>query len=472
MAQIKPLQRILTLALAAGAAASLGAITLEEAKQLYELGDFAEALPALEEAAVKQPKNGALNQMAGIALYYTGKEKEAKKFLRLGQNESNLYLAQIAMHAYRFEEAEDYLDRYEAGFRKGRRGQAPTREDADEIRDQIERGRAMLDRVEMIEIIDSLDVDRETFFRAYRLAPSSGSIQASDFLPRGFEAADPTTVYVSENADNIYWAMPDANENFRIASSSLLADNSWERPVMFSEVLNEGGDANYPFLASDGVTLYYASTGENSLGGYDIFISRRDGDDFLQPQNLGMPYNSYANDYMMAIDEETGIGWWATDRNAAPDRLTIYVFKPSDLRNNYPVDQPDLIDRALITDYKATWKPGADYTALLKRVSDIRPGGKGKTDADREIRFAVPGRGVYTSAADFRSREARSLFADLRKLEADLSADQRRLSALRRSYAQGKTAVAPDILELESDVTTLRDAIRRLRNQIIQAETR
>ena len=54
--------------------------------------------------------------------------------------------------------------------------------------------------------------------------------------------------------------------------SSRLADGSWEQPEPLGDVLNEGGDANFPFLMSDGVTLYFANDGENSLGGYDIFI--------------------------------------------------------------------------------------------------------------------------------------------------------------------------------------------------------
>ncbi len=60
-----------------------------------------------------------------------------------------------------------------------------------------------------------------------------------------------------------------------------------------------------PFFMSDGVTLYYANDGDESIGGYDIFISRKGEDGFLQPQNIGMPYNSPYDDYMLAIDEVT-----------------------------------------------------------------------------------------------------------------------------------------------------------------------
>lgn len=457
-------------AVAAMLSLSAGAITLDEAKSLYNIGNYADAVDELEAVAAREPKNAIVNQMAGIALFNLGREAEAVKYLKLGQNESNLYLAQAAMHRYDFDQAEDYLDRYEAGFRKGgKRGAAPEREEATEIREQIERGRSMMDRVEKIVIVDSLDVDRDTFFEYMKLSASSGALRGRDFLPRAFEAADPTVVYVSENGDNIYWAAPDSAYNFRITTSTLLADDSWEPPTMFSDILNEGGEANFPFMMSDGVTLYYANTGENSLGGYDIFISRRDGDDFLQPQNMGMPYNSYANDYMLAIDEESGIGWWATDRNAAPDRVTVYMFVPGDLRINYPVDHPDLARLALVADYRATWQPGRDYADVRAKAASL--GTVAKTSG-ATFSFAIPGRGVYTKLDDFKTREGRQAMTDYLTLRAKLETEQKRVAALRKTYSLGKKSVSDEIATLETEIDSLRRDLRKASNAVVNSELR
>lgn len=51
--------------------------------------------------------------------------------------------------------------------------------------------------------------------------------------------------------------------------------DGWSEPEPLMS-LNEQGNVNYPFLMSDGITLYYASDGEGSLGGYDIFVTRYD----------------------------------------------------------------------------------------------------------------------------------------------------------------------------------------------------
>lgn len=453
--------------LIASAAPAAGAMTLAEAKAAYELGDFAEAAPVLAEHAAQHPKDAALNSMAGIALFYSGREADAVPFLKKGANDANLFLAQEAMHRYDFDAAEEYVDRYEDGFKRRKRDPRPERPEAEPVRASIEKGRGMLDRVEQLVIIDSLCVDRETFFRHYRLSAPTGSLHPAADLPRQFEAADPTVVYATERADEIFWAMPDENENFRIATSTLLADDTWEKPTLLPDLLNEGGDANYPFMMSDGVTLYYANTGENSLGGYDIFISRRDGDTYYQPQNLGMPYNSYANDYMLAIDELTGAGWWATDRNSPADSVTIYVFVPSELRVNYPVETPDLTARALVTDYRATWPEGADYSDKLSTIAHLR---RSDQTEDDTFRFAMPTRGVYTSLDDFRRPEARQLMQQYLKARHNFDLDRRKLQALRLTYSRGNTSVADEILAMEADVERLRDEMQRLSNQVVAAE--
>ncbi len=447
----------------------LQGMTLKEAREAYRLGDFEQAAPTLAEEASRNPKNMKLNEMAGIALYHSGQEEEAMPYLRRGTSASNLYMAQIAMHRYNFDQASDYLDRYEKGFKRSRKAAATERPETTRVRNDIERGRSMLERVEQTIIIDSIDVDRDEFFKAYRLSAPSGTLRSPADLPRQFEAADPTVIYTTENADEIFWAMPDSKEDFRLATSSLLADNTWERASMLPALLNEGGDANYPFMMSDGVTLYYANTGENSLGGYDIFISRRDGDTWYQPQNIGMPYNSYANDYMMAIDEITGVGWWATDRNAAPDRLTIYVFVPADLRVNYPTDHEHLAERALITDYRATWPEGSDYSAQLNAIAHLHGGGE---HDGSDFRFAIPTRGVYTSLDQFQRPKAREMMKEHLKLVHEYDLYRRKLAVMRASYASGKKTLANDILALESDVERLRAQLLLSSNRIVAEELR
>lgn len=69
------------------------------------------------------------------------------------------------------------------------------------------------------------------------------------------------------------------------------------------------GDVNYPYVMPDGVTIYFAAKDYDSLGGYDLFVSRynMNNDTYLAPERLNMPFNSMYNDYLMVVDEEKGV---------------------------------------------------------------------------------------------------------------------------------------------------------------------
>lgn len=458
---IRSILYIILLALAATPAA---AMTPEEAREAYAAGDYSEAVATLRAIADKEPRNAAANTMAGVALMRTGNLQAAKKYLAKGSNDAKVAMAEVCFLEYDFDGADEWLDKYATAQKRARK---PESDEAERLRSRIETGRAMLDRVEKIVIIDSIAVPRDDFFKAYRLASSAGRFADAGSLPQGTEAAEPTTVYITEGANSMIWAAPDENENFVLMQSSMLADGSWEQPQPLGNQLGEGGDANFPFLMSDGVTLYFANDGENSLGGYDIFISRNNGEKYLQPQNIGMPYNSPFDDYLLAIDEDTGIGWWATDRNQLGDSVTIYRFIPQELRINYPVDAENLPQLARVRSYRSTWADGEDYSELNRRVDALRPA---RAARKVDFRFALPDGSVRTSIDSFHSAQARSLMGDYLAELHRLQATESTLATLRRQYADGATSAAADIKTAEKSAEAARARLLELRNLIVNAE--
>ena len=413
--------------------------TLEEAKQLVESGDLETAIPMLEELAAASPKKGDINLLLGTALYYAGDHTGAKQqweaALSKKVNAANLKLAELALMQYRTDDAEEFVETYRNGLKRGRKVLGP--DESGDIDDRISRVSAMLDRVEKLVIIDSINVDSEIFFRQYGLAKSTGRFMLpSEAFNGTHQAAEPTVVFETGDGRERIWAVQNADNNFELVSAGPLSGGKWDEPSTLGSHLNEGGDANYPFLMSDGMTLYFANDGENSIGGLDIFITRRDGDGFLQPTNIGLPYNSPYNDYLLAIDEEKGIGWWATDRNRIPDMVTVYVFIPSDMRVNYPVDSENLAERALITSYRDTWEDGKDYSGLIALARKGSASDNGDLQATPQFALSVPGRGTLTSLQDFRNTRARGLakqWLDLRsQLDRKKTEPQRRPVGFRK----------------------------------------
>ncbi|MDE6644734.1 MAG: hypothetical protein K2J97_01440 [Muribaculaceae bacterium] len=446
--------------------------SIDGARQLIESGDLEAAITMLQELATSSPKKGEVNMLLGTALMYSGDQAGAQQqweeALKKKENLANLKLAELALQQYRTDDAEEYVEAYRAGLKKGKKVLAE--DESGDIDDRISRLEAMLDRVEKLVIIDSINVEAEIFFRQYGLAKSAGRLLSpGDAFNGSLPAAEPTVVFETGDGRERLWAVQNDDNNFELVSAGPLYGGKWDAPTALGDHLNEGGDANYPFLMSDGMTLYFANDGENSLGGLDIFITRRDGDSFLQPTNVGLPYNSPYNDYMLAIDEEKGIGWWATDRNRIPDMVTVYVFVPSDMRVNYPNDSPDLADRARVSSYRDTWEEGKDYSELIA-LARKGSAAQGSGAATPQLALSVPGRGTITSLQDFKNARARGLAQQWLEQRGQLDRKLAELATLRERYRKGDQSVAGKITDGEAVVTAIRLQLAQLASQVAEAE--
>lgn len=446
----------------------LRAQSMTEAEELIAHGEYSRAIPILEGIAVKEPKNSKVNILLGDCFRLSGRDADAvaqyNKAKARGNNDAYLGLLDVAVREYRVEDADALLAAYRKGLKKGRK---TLPDESGEIVGRLDRTRNMLNRVERIQVFDSVNVPAADFFRHYRLSSESGSLNSPSVLPAAFSAADPTVVYEPESRSEMIWAAPDDQGRSRLVRSVALYGNEWDYPHPVGNHLGEGGDANYPFLMPDGVTLYFASDGDNSLGGYDIFITRSDGRDFLQPQNLGMPYNSPYNDYMLAIDETTGVGWWASDRNQIPDSVTIYMFVPSEVRRNVDISDPDLTARARLTSIAITRDGSSNYAALRSAIDNIR---SSASSLDAQCHFLMPDGRVITRIEQLSNADAREALRQYIDLKAGIDADAVELARLRRAYAAGDTDARIDILALERRCRGDREALKKASNEVIICE--
>lgn len=364
---------------------------------------------------------------------------------------------------YDFERA---AEQFAAARKKARKNIPPELEEYEEKLMQAEN---FLQRVEKLVILDSIAVPKEDFFRHYLLPFSAGTLGGTDALP--FTEAEGTDyVFTNEGDDFKMWAQPDSAGIYTIRESIRLTDGEWHEPTVTPDILNNGGNAVFPFMMSDGVTLYFASDNEESLGGFDIFVATRDAasGEYLQPQNIGMPYNSPYDDYLLAIDELNGVGWWATDRNRLGDLLTIYLFKVNDIRTNYiPGETEDLPMKARISDFRATWEEN-DFSSLLDEVREIVPG---PAEKHSDFRFPMPGGMIYTVYDDFKTAAGRAAMKKYISASEEFSIKCKRLSELRRAYSRGAGAsLKSEIRSLEQEAEKDRRSLGRLKSDVYRAE--
>lgn len=87
----------------------------------------------------------------------------------------------------------------------------------------------------------------------------------------------------------------------------------WGIPQNMGSIVNTPLSENSPFLAADGKTLYFSSTGHPGMGGADIFYTIFENGKWSTPQNLGMPINSKGNDTNFSISA-SGKAYMASSR--------------------------------------------------------------------------------------------------------------------------------------------------------------
>lgn len=467
------LVRYTLLAFALCASFASQALTLDDAKAMIACGDLEQAHLLIDSLATTKPKDAEVDYVRGELYLASNNDSAAITAFtaanKKGANKALLALAEIATRQYRVDDAMSHIDAYKAYITKNKRKKL-TDESAPYV-SQITRTRAMLDRVERIVVIDSITIDKEYFLEAYRLSPEAGSLSYPDILPEGLPYSLPTVVYTTEDGREMIWGTQGDDTSFRLQYSNMLSDNTWEESMPIGDHLGAGGDANYPFLMPDGVTLYFASDNEASLGGLDIFISRNNGTEFLAPQNLGMPYNSPYDDYMLAIDEMTGAGWWATDRNRLGDLITIYVFIPSNSRANISPDDPALASLAMLTSIADTQDANTDYTPLHNKIAAIKPIKKRNTaTANATFEFALPDGRIITDISQFSSSAASDTMGRYLQLRDDADKLQQHLDELRKEYASGNTSVAAEITHIENEQLRYYLELRRIANDVIKAE--
>lgn len=446
--------------------------SLDEARTLAEDGSINEAIEMLRVVTAENPKDNASQLLLGELLWNSGQDAEAIQTLealrKKGYRDATLKLAEISFCKYDLEQANTLLAAYRKTLRSGKKQVAEDMSGT--LADQIEKAETMLDRVQNIEVIDSVDVDVDEFFKKYPVSAAAGRFYTGDFLPSGAPSGSKTMVQVTESGNRMVWAAPDENSAYQLYGSSALLGNEWEAATLLGEELGEGGDCVYPYLMPDGITLYYSNDGENSLGGFDIFQTRKGDDGFLQAANIGMPFNSPYNDYLLVVDEYTGAGWFASDRNRHPGKITIYTFVPQDLRVNVDVDSPDLASLALLDDISKTQQQGKDY-ASLRRTIQQNSKLNTTTSLTPDFLFALPGNKVYTSLDDFNSSKAKAAMQTYLSNVEKYEQLQTRLASLREAYRKGDRSQVGTIQTLETQVETAREELANLRYSIVKLES-
>lgn len=331
----------------------------------------------------------------------------------------------------------------------------------------------MLEATQQVVFIDSVVVDKMKFLAAYQLTAEAGTITTFNKFFKT-ESQPYSTVYVNEMGNKCWFA-----NNGRLFTADKLG-NKWSEPTQL-EGLGQYQRTNYPFVLSDGTTLYFAAITSEGLGGLDIYMSRYDSESgkYLLAENIGLPFNSDANDYMYAVDEFNNIAYFATDRRQPEGKVCIYAFIPNQKRVTYSSEyyDPEIIrSRARIDRIADTWGDGKARKEAIQRMTATQKSQR-KTAERPQFAFAINDKLVYVSASQFRERSNKDSFTKLETMKKQLQQMGQELEKARRNYRQTgrkdeKSEVKAELIEYERKYFQLERNIRQLEKNIRNAEIR
>ncbi len=110
---------------------------------------------------------------------------------------------------------------------------------------------------------------------------------------------------------------------------SFFKNGKWSYPKHTGKTINNGSRILSPFLASDGITLYFSSIRPEGLGSWDIYMSKRLDDTYTkwsEPINLGKDINDSGHNETFVMDAKGEYAYFSANFNSKGG-IDIYAVK-------------------------------------------------------------------------------------------------------------------------------------------------
>jgi hypothetical protein len=454
------MQKIIIFIVCVACSITLLGQTPSSADTQFKAGKYAEAQKAYKALIKSYPSNPLFSYRYARCAQELGDDSTAIEYFILSGNRYNLKHLYIGDSYLRLWNADAAIESYH-------RYQEKEPEERQEYIQQklaeAEKLQRYLRRVEKIQVIDSVEIAIDHMLDVVKLSAEAGHLSLDSMH---------SIVYTNQRNDKRIWATQ--HEDGRILLTSHRLMDHWSNSDTLPTSINFATDQCSPYLLSDGVTLYFAAEDENGIGGLDIYISRYNTttETYTTPENIGMPYNSPANEYMMVIDEVHQMGYLATDRSSKPGFVHVYSFAIPEqkqywrnMENNQLVKYAKLQQFELYTEDVA---PSIEVTEVeLPQITE-------QSVEIGDFRFVINDSVVYYSIDDFQVSDAKDKYLEWKTVEAQLQTEAQQLTELRKDYAAAdeieRKALAPSIMQLEKNQYLLAQRCQSLLYDIRQIE--
>ncbi|TNE70987.1 MAG: hypothetical protein EP333_09760, partial [Bacteroidetes bacterium] len=309
----------------------------ERADKFFEKEKYVEATADYLHLLSLEPRSAELNFKYGTCLLYnSNKKSEGLRYLRFAVTDPNIdprawYFFGLALHLnYQFTEAQQSYGTY----LNLTMGKVDKRYPVERQIQMCENGKRLLTTFTDIIVAEKQEIDNEKFFRIYTDENTIGGqiLVTAKFQSKLDEKMGHVPiVHFPPNASAIYYSSygNDLSSGLDIYIRRRLPNGEWGDPQPLPGMVNTPYDEDFPYMHPSGKYLYFSSTGHNSMGGYDIYLSKFDPNtnSFREPENVDFAISSPDDDFFYVVDSAFQNAYFASSRQSRDGMLHVYRVK-------------------------------------------------------------------------------------------------------------------------------------------------
>lgn len=336
----------------------------------------------------------------------------------------------------------------------------------------------MLQNTQIVFVIDSTVVDADKVMDVITLPKAYGKYVAyNKFFDTNSALNENSVVYVNGFDNRCYYNEVGTDSISRLFMRERQGEG-WDEARPLTEINELVSNATYPYMASDGQTLYFAGkSDEEGLGERDIYMTKYDAEEgkFLKPENIGLPFNSTKDDFIYVEADADGIAWFASTRRQPEGKVCVYTFVPSETRQNYDADDLDdteLKNYAELMRIRSTWPTPEIRQTAMQRLQRLQAKTEKQNSEANEICFIVNDEMTYTRLNDFKSAETKNAYADLKMKQNEANKLVKEIDSMRTRYhnANDKAALGRSIALSEQKLEQKQKEIKKAASELRKAE--
>ncbi|OFX86593.1 MAG: hypothetical protein A2W99_15790 [Bacteroidetes bacterium GWF2_33_16] len=313
---------------------------LDELKTAYidfKNKDYSKAYIYFQKMYEQYPKDPTYNYYTGICLLFLEKNPEkALKRLRLAATNDvpydiYFYLGIAYHNSYLFDDA---LKNYQWFEKKSSKNKAKEYDLQNHINKSIN-AKSLIASIENPAVISREKIKKKQISQQYNIKELDGRFGSHYELMKlpPDSLAEFTLMYLPNNLERnevVYFSMRNENRgDMDIYRSARKQDGTWTEPENAGNQINTPFDDSFPYLHSDGSTLFFASKGHYSMGGYDIFktVWNSENKQWSTPENIGFPINTPYDDFFFVPSPDEKYAFFSSSRDCNPDEANVYKIR-------------------------------------------------------------------------------------------------------------------------------------------------